>query len=49
MAYQVNYLDNISDVVSPDDFDSVKVILVRSGWLLQTKMCVMQLAKQKRS
>jgi len=27
MAYKVNYLDNTSDFVSPDDFDGVKVIL----------------------
>ena len=25
--YKVNYLDNTSDFVSPDDFDGVKVIL----------------------
>ena len=25
--YKVNYLDNTSDFVSPDDFDGVEVIL----------------------
>ena len=25
--YKVNYLDNTSDFVSPDDFDDVEVIL----------------------
>jgi len=27
MVYKVNYLDNTSDFVSPNDFDGVEVIL----------------------
>jgi len=27
MVYKVDYLDNTSDFVSPDDFDGVEVIL----------------------